>query len=59
MVDGKEYRGVQGPSCKRTFLSPKLRRWARIGAYPSAYPNYSATTVRRNYARLYAQHESL
>jgi hypothetical protein len=47
------------PQVKTYLLATKLKRWARIGAYPSCYPNCSPTTARRNYARLYARHESL
>ena len=48
-----------GPQLKTYLLITKLRRWARIGAYPSCYPNFSSSIARRNYARLYARHESL
>jgi len=47
------------PQVKTYLLVMKLRRWARIGAYPSAYPNISASIARRNYAKLFARHESL
>lgn len=47
------------PQVKTYLLITKLQRWARIGAYPSCYPNCSASIARRNYARLYARHESL
>ena len=47
------------PQVKTYLLITKLRHWARIGSQPSAYPNYSAPTARRNYARLYSRHESL
>jgi len=47
------------PQLKTYLLITKLRRWARIGAHPSNYPNFSASVARRNYARLYARHESL
>lgn len=47
------------PQLKTYLVATKLKRWARIGAHPSAYPNCSTTTARRNYARLYARYESL
>ena len=47
------------PQVKTYLIATKLKRWARIGAYPSCYPNCPASTARRNYARLYARHESL
>jgi hypothetical protein len=47
------------PQIKTYLLATKLRRYARIGAYPSCYPNYSVATARRNYARLFAKHENL
>ena len=47
------------PQIKTYLLATKLRRYARIGANPGAYRDYSATTARRNYARLYARHENL
>jgi hypothetical protein len=42
------------PQVKTYLLITKLQRWARIEAYPSFYPNVSASTARRNYARLAA-----
>ena len=47
------------PKVKTYLLATKLLRWARIGSHPSCYPNCSASIARRNYARLYARHESL
>jgi hypothetical protein len=47
------------PQVRTYLLATKLKRWARIGSCPSAYPNIPASTARRNYARLFARHESL
>jgi hypothetical protein len=48
-----------GPQVKTYLLITKLRHWARIGSAANANPNCSASVARRNYARLYARHESL
>lgn len=58
-VYGGNLRVHARPQVKTYLIATKLRRWARIGACPTCYPNFSATTARRNYARLYARHESL
>ena len=47
------------PKVKTYLLATKLLRWARIGSHPSCIPTARRQSPARNYARLYARHESL
>lgn len=47
------------PEVKQILISQKLLKYASIGKNPSAYPNYSSSRARRNYARLFARHEEV
>jgi len=47
------------PEVRRILIAKKLQRYALIGRNPSAFPNYSASRTKRNYARLFARNEAM
>jgi hypothetical protein len=44
------------PQIREHLLARKMNRWALIGSYPSAYPNFSPARARRNFSRLLAKY---
>lgn len=47
------------PQLREHLLATKMKKWASIGRCPSAYPNCSPSSARRNFSRLLAKYPEL
>jgi len=47
------------PQIREHLLAAKMKHWALIGRYPSAYSSYRPAQARKNFARLHAKYPEL